>query len=119
MRVATQKATDTGPCVHSKEHSHLKVFEITRVNPVNTHWLLFIIGVWKSQGRVRHCVRQRGNEQSETVNHRQGALLLCKAAATWLWSGSLPWHVGTALLALFHTVVLKSSLAETPHKHLH
>lgn len=58
-----------------------------------------------------HCVRQRKNEKSETV-------LLCKAAVTWLWLGSLPWHVGTVLLALFHTVLWKYSVAEAPHKHL-
>lgn len=73
--------------------------KITRADPVNTHSVaVFIIADWKSQGRVQHCVRQRRNEQSETANHRQRALLLCKAAVTWLWSGSLPWHVGGTAL---------------------
>ena len=66
---------------------------------------------------MRHCARQRRNERSETVNHRQGALLLCKAAVTWLWSGSLLWHVGTALPAFVsHTRV--EILTEAIHKHL-
>ena len=62
-------------------------------------------GVQKSQGRVQHCVRQRENEQSETVIQQQRALLLCKAAVTWLWSVLLLWHVGAALLAFSHSHV--------------